>query len=39
MQILIKIEQSLADRLLRLVKAESTQDAVNKVLENYVKGK
>lgn len=39
MQILIKIDKHLADKLLAITKAGSTQEAVNVVLEKYVKSK
>lgn len=39
MDILIKIPTEIADRLLRLVRADNTQDAVMKVLNQYIKGK
>lgn len=39
MKIIFSIEKDLADKLLRIVKADNTQDAVNKVLNQYIKGK
>lgn len=39
MQILIKIDKHLADKLLAITKAGSTQEAVNMVLQQYIKGK
>lgn len=39
MEIIVKIDKELADKLLRIVKADNTQEAVTKVIQQYIKGK
>lgn len=39
MDILIKIPKETADKLLRITKADSMQDAVNQILEKYVRSR